>query len=316
LPNSIALGRIDGDAFPDAVVASYSGVSVLTNNGAGGLGPAVLHPLHNGGFGIELADLDGDGDLDVVCGGTYSQELDVLLGTGTGGFAAPFRVPLDQSPTSLAIADVDGDGALDLIAACGDVELCFGDGSGGFGPPQCYLPFATAANAADMNGDGRLDLVAVGGGMVSLQHARPRLEAYCTAGVTTHGCVPTLTSSGVASASAGSGFDVWATNVEGQKQGLLFYGLSGALALPWGTGTSTLCVKPPTQRTLAQSSGGSLNGCDGVLSLDWNAFTSSPSALGSPFAGGESVCIQAWLRDPPSPKTTNLSNALRFVVQP
>jgi hypothetical protein len=126
-----------------------------------------------------------------------------------------------------------------------------------------------------------------------------------------------LSSTGVADANAGSGFVVTASGVEGQKQGLFFYGLSGPHALAWGPSSSFLCVKPPTQRTPAQVSGGTLAACDGALALDWNAYVASnPGSLGSPFAGGETVWIQAWFRDPPSPKTTHLSDGLRFSVCP
>jgi hypothetical protein len=141
--------------------------------------------------------------------------------------------------------------------------------------------------------------------------------SYCTAGTTTNSCVATLSASGVPDANAGSGFVVLASNVEGQKQGIFFYGVSGPLAQAWGTSSSYLCVKPPTQRTGTQFSNGSFNACDGSFSLDWNAYVAgNPGALGVPFAGGESVWIQAWFRDPPSPKTTSLSNALVFTVCP
>jgi hypothetical protein len=66
-----------------------------------------------------------------------------------------------------------------------------------------------------------------------------------------------------------------------------------------------------------QTSGGTLNACDGTLSIDWNAFiAANPTSLGCPYSGGETVWAQGWFRDPPSPKTTNLSNALQFTVQP
>jgi hypothetical protein len=54
-----------------------------------------------------------------------------------------------------------------------------------------------------------------------------------------------------------------------------------------------------------------------VFSLDWNAFRAThASALGQPFVAGDSVWAQAWFRDPPSPKTTQLSDALAFSVCP
>jgi len=77
------------------------------------------------------------------------------------------------------------------------------------------------------------------------------------------------------------------------------------------------CIKPPTQRLPSQNSGGTLGQCNGVLSIDWNAFrASSLGALGQPFAVGQHVYAQGWFRDPPAPKTTNLSNGLEFLVQP
>jgi hypothetical protein len=141
--------------------------------------------------------------------------------------------------------------------------------------------------------------------------------SYCTAGTTTNGCNATLSSSGTPSASGAGEFTLHATGVEGQKQGLFFYGLSGAQASPWGTSSSFLCVKAPTQRMATQSSGGTAGACNGSFASDWNAFiAANPSALGQPFALGDQVQVQAWFRDPPSPKTTSLSNALTFVVCP
>jgi hypothetical protein len=142
---------------------------------------------------------------------------------------------------------------------------------------------------------------------------------YCTAGTTTHGCTASISGSGVPSASAASGFTLSIANVEGQKQGLIFYGVdnTGFAPLAWGTSSSFLCVKSPLQRTLAQNSGGTANLCDGALSIDWNAFVATtPGCLGTPFSAGDHVYAQGWFRDPPSAKTTMLSDALDFVVQP
>ena len=78
-----------------------------------------------------------------------------------------------------------------------------------------------------------------------------------------------------------------------------------------------MCVKAPTQRTATQFSGGTIGLCDGLLSIDWNAFmTANPGALGQPLTPGQHVFAQAWFRDPPAPKTTNLSDAIEFVVAP
>ena len=71
------------------------------------------------------------------------------------------------------------------------------------------------------------------------------------------------------------------------------------------------------QHTPIAKSGGTPLQCDGFLSLDWNAYVAShPTALGTPFAPGQRVFAQAWFRDPPSPGSTMLSDALEFVLQP
>ncbi len=141
---------------------------------------------------------------------------------------------------------------------------------------------------------------------------------YCTAGTTSNGCSATIAGVGTASATAGSGFTLSVSNVEGQKQGLIFYGVNGRAALPWGGGSpSFLCVKTPTQRLAAQNTGGTFGQCDGTLTRDWNAYiAANPGTLGQPFMGCETVQAQAWFRDPPAPKTTNLSNGLEFYVAP
>ena len=141
---------------------------------------------------------------------------------------------------------------------------------------------------------------------------------YCTAGTTGNACRALMSSSGVPSASAGSDFTITMGSVEGKKQGVVFYGLSGPNALPWSAkSTSFLCVKAPTQRTGVQNSGGTSGACDGQMVLDWNAFIASkPNALGNPFAGGETVWVQGWFRDPSAPKTTSLSDGLTFCVGP
>jgi hypothetical protein len=140
-------------------------------------------------------------------------------------------------------------------------------------------------------------------------------SAYCTAGVTTHGCQPSIAGVGTPSASQSSGFSVTITRVEAQRNGLIFYG-TAQTAVAWAIGsTSFVCVAPPVQRTPIINSGGTSGGCDGALTLDFNSFMSSnPTAFGSPFMTGEVFYAQGWFRDPAAPKGTNLSDGLRFAL--
>ena len=141
---------------------------------------------------------------------------------------------------------------------------------------------------------------------------------YCTSSLTTNFCTPVLHASGVARAGASEGFTLTVSEVEGQRQGVIFYGIAGRTALRWKPQSSSWwCVRNPVQRTGSQSSGGTLGGCDGLLSVDWNQFAAaSAGGLGVPFAPGQLVQAQAWFRDPNAPGQSNLSDALEFNVQP
>jgi hypothetical protein len=143
--------------------------------------------------------------------------------------------------------------------------------------------------------------------------ACPQVTAYCVTAASSSGCLTTLSWQGNPSATAATPFVVTASNAEGGKQGMLFYGINGAVSAPFGATVSTRCVATPTQRTSTQSTGGTPAACDGSLSLDWNAYLAThPAALGAPFALGDTVWMQAWIRDPAGPGTTYLSDALQF----
>ena len=146
----------------------------------------------------------------------------------------------------------------------------------------------------------------------------PLVENYCMSGTSASGCQATLSSEGTPCANSSYGFTVKATNVEGAKDGLFFYGTSGRQANTWGSGTSFQCVVPPVKRTaLVPAAAGSVVGtCDGSFSLDLNTLWSSNPQKHP--GEGAVVQLQFWYRDPfnTSNQTTSLSNAMEFTVRP
>jgi hypothetical protein len=162
----------------------------------------------------------------------------------------------------------------------------------------------------------------LGNGLLGLVDADgcPATSTYCTAKINALGCSPTMSSTGTASATSGSGFVVKCTQVRNQKSGLLFYGVNGQSANPFQGGT--LCVKSPIKRTAGQSSGGTPapnNDCTGVWSIDMNAFALSggpPIPLAALQVSGTTVDCQWWGRDPgyPAPNNTQLSNGLHYTI--
>lgn len=219
---------------------------------------------------------------------------------GSGSLRQTLVRDLATGATTLVSVDVNG---APSQGHCLYPQLS-GDGRFAF-----FNSMASDLVAGDING--RIDLFAHEGPWT------PHFESYCPAGTSSQNCTPNLTASGLPSASGLSSFTLSTIDVDGQRAGLYFYGISGGTQLPWGQSSSSLCVKAPTQRTAVQSSGGTSGSCDGSLFLDWSQFeANNPNALGAPFQDADTIWIQAWYRDPSGVKSTALSNALRFQLLP
>jgi hypothetical protein len=184
-------------------------------------------------------------------------------------------------------------------------------------------------SAIDFNGTSRIGDLTVGayvfdpggnpGWQVQSGFKDPALTGarYCTAGASASGCRATITAAGIPSASASTGFDLAATDVEGAKDGLFFFGSGGRQANPWGNGTSLQCVVPPVSRTGVLVGTGSAGSCEGAFALDLNALwcPTCPKSQKNPGAGVR-IQAQLWYRDPQnsSNQTTSLSDAIEFTV--
>ncbi len=138
---------------------------------------------------------------------------------------------------------------------------------------------------------------------------------YCTSKLNSQFCSPAIASSGSPSASNPTPFDITASQMLNNKNGLLFYGMAPNGA-PFEGGF--LCVHLPVVRTSVQNSGGSVSGtdCTGTYSYDFNALIQSGSDAN--LISGATVYTQYWARDPAdfSGFTTSLSDALTFTICP
>ncbi|GJE19528.1 cadherin-like domain-containing protein [Methylobacterium marchantiae] len=138
-----------------------------------GFAPATSVPIGSISFSVAPADLDGDGDLDLVASNFSSNTVSVCLGDGKGGFSGTTEVPVGSNPIGVALADINGDSNLDILVAnysSGSVSVRLGDGKGGFNGGT-ELPVGSRpydVTLADVNGDGRLDLVASNSGSNSV----------------------------------------------------------------------------------------------------------------------------------------------------
>ncbi len=155
--------------------------------------------------------------------------------------------------------------------------------------------------------------------LVPLAHAQTP-TTYCTAGISTSGCTPSIDANVQPNTANTAGCLITTSGVEGQKQGIVFYGVdnTGFTPVSWGVGsTSFRCVKSPTTRIGSPlNSGGVAGQCNGTFAVDWDAFQlANPTALGNPWALGDKVFVQSWYRDPSAVKTSNLSNALELTLR-
>jgi hypothetical protein len=187
-----------------------------------------------------------------------------------------------------------------------------GSGSTWFTPGANYLEF----RVDDPAGGGATGLLVAD---LAVQIGEQAWFGWCPAGISAGGCQPLLSSTGLASSTATSGFSLNTTGVEGAKDGLYYFGTNGRQANPWGTGTSLQCVVPPVVRLGVLSGTGTAGICDGTFSQDLNALWCSTCPAPVKFPGAGSVLVaQLWYRDPlnTSNQTTSQSNAIELCVGP
>jgi len=173
----IALGDIDGDGDLDLVEANGrhwpQANYIYINAQNRGLTKRVQLGAHERtGYTVVLADMDGDGDLDVVQA-SDKQENQIYFNDGTGQYGPAHLFGDIQSNTrNIEIADLNGDGALDILEVCrGTPNLLFiNDGAGrfpGMAQSDIALPVTfgdlsdhtLSVKVADMNDDGQVDLI-------------------------------------------------------------------------------------------------------------------------------------------------------------
>lgn len=171
-PVAIAIGDLNGDGRPDAVVADYNGnsVSVLLGNGDGTFGSRTFYATGDYAYAVALADLNGDGHLDIVCANlnldhlTQGGTVSVLLGNGDGTFATAVNYVAGNDLSSVVLADFNGDGNVDIATtdvSSSNIAILLNNGNGTFQAAVQYPagPNPLSLAAADFNGDGKTDLV-------------------------------------------------------------------------------------------------------------------------------------------------------------
>ena len=122
-PWSIVLQDFNNDAFPDVVCSTSTpqfqdSIVWLANRGDGTFGVRVPLASLQGPIHLRHADMDHDGNLDVLFVAATDDAMGWMKSTGTGRFTPPIIVTrAGNVPFSVFPSDLDGDGHLDLIMA-------------------------------------------------------------------------------------------------------------------------------------------------------------------------------------------------------
>jgi hypothetical protein len=132
-PGGMTVAQLNPSGHPDLIVTiddsnAGMGIAVATGNGDGTFGSPISYPATSAITGsgnsfpaeVRVADLNGDGNLDLVFTNAGSGTVGVLYGTGQWGVGqSPFYAPVEffanDYPPALLLADVNGDGALDAV---------------------------------------------------------------------------------------------------------------------------------------------------------------------------------------------------------
>jgi|GEM_PF-6201901 len=172
---AVALGEIDGDPGIDLVAVTPfpdNKVYLATNSGGTGTfaAPVEVGTMPGSVDQVELADLDGDTDLDILAMESDGARTNIVwfANDGSGGFGSGTLVyDVSAGVRELAIGDLDNDGDLDFVSVNSNSDLTVwheNDGSGtfsvagaGFRHDPSSSPYDVLLR--DLDDDGDLDVV-------------------------------------------------------------------------------------------------------------------------------------------------------------
>ena len=162
--------RYDGD---NNYGPSVSAIVTQVVNAASTNGYQPPLTFHTGlaASSIAVADLNGDGKLDLITGNATDHSISVLLGNGDGSFKTAVTYPVGGTNNgAVAVGDLNGDGKVDVLvpnsnfpsAAGYGLFVLFGNGDGTLQTAVGRTPNGNYATVkiADLNQDGILDVVA------------------------------------------------------------------------------------------------------------------------------------------------------------
>ena len=160
--------------LPDVVVQTAESVQIFWNEGQGIFSPplTIARPrTFNVTNQLAAADLDGDGERDLVVKNRSGNQLSIYRNNGDRTLAAPVTLEAGRSPRAVAMGNLDGDGNEDIVTVNGvnnTITILFNESSVGtlaISPAVSLTyessSFPVSLVVEDLNNDG-IDDAAVG----------------------------------------------------------------------------------------------------------------------------------------------------------
>ncbi|VAX32788.1 hypothetical protein MNBD_NITROSPINAE05-1259, partial [hydrothermal vent metagenome] len=120
-------------------------------------------PVGQGPAHLLTADLNRDGNADIVSANSKDSTLSILYGKGDGTFQEPLNIPVPMEPTFIAVADFNNDDIPDIVVNAKGANAfvtLMGKGKNKFRAPQKHptgrVPLAVIVG--DFNQDGKMDI--------------------------------------------------------------------------------------------------------------------------------------------------------------